>query len=128
MKRLSFKIPIYTWNFQLIILENSDDAEEVRKIANKYKFPDTEDLIKHVKDLSHDGGKTYTKRSSRDLIVIIFPHISEAGLIGTINHEKRHVIDDILEWHDVHDKEAAAYLDGWVSEQLYKQLKSIKAL
>jgi len=128
MKQFSFKIPIYNWDFTLVILDSITDAGKLKVMADKYSFPDTEALIEHVKNRSYDGGKTYTKRNSRHIIVIIFPQSSKQKFFNTINHEKRHVIDDILEWHDVHDKEAAAYLDGFLSEELYKHLKQSKVI
>lgn len=128
MKQANFKIPIYNWDFTVICLGSPADAPKLSAIATKYAFPDKETLIEHVQKKSYDGGKTYTKKSTRQIIVIIFPQSSKQKLFNTLNHEKRHVIDDILEWHDVHDKEAAAYLDGFLSEELYKHLKQSKVI
>jgi hypothetical protein len=33
-----------------------------------------------------------------------------------LNHEKRHAADDILEWANIHDAEAAGFLDGYLSQ------------
>lgn len=128
MKQIDLKIPIYMWNLKIILIEGKKDVPTLTKVVNKYKLPDSKSLIDEIKAGGKEGGKTYTRKGSLDFIVMIFPHSSTSGFIRTLNHEKRHVVDDILEWQDVHDKEAAAYLDGYLSEELYKRLKTIKIL
>ena len=128
MRLVKFKIPIYMWDVTVFIVESKDDLQELSKFATKYDLPDKEELINLAKNDAKEGGKTYTKRSSRNFVIILFPHNTKEGFVRTINHEKRHVIDDILEWHDIKDKEAAAYLDGYVSEELYKHLKILKEM
>lgn len=128
MRLFKFKIPIYMWNVTVLIVESNNDLEELSKFTAKYNLPDKEELINLAKNDAKDGGRTYTKRNSRNFVIIIFPHNTKEGFVRTINHEKRHVIDDILEWHNIKDKEAAAYLDGYVSEELYKHLKILKAM
>lgn len=128
MKQVNFKVPIYNWNFTLISIDSAADAGKVMAIARKLSFPDQDTLIEQIKKKSYDGGKTYTNRNVRHVVVIIFSQTSKQKFFNTLNHEKRHVVDDILEWHDVHDKEAAAYLDGFISEELYKHLKQSKVI
>ena len=128
MKQVTIKIPIYTWNLTILIIESKEDIPKFKKAAGSFDIPDKQIVIEELSKGGHDGGKTYTKRSSRTLVMLIFPCLSKEAFINAINHEKRHVIDDILEWHNIRDKEAAGYLDGWLSVELFKQLKTVKAM
>lgn len=114
------------WDVTVLLLKKGDDPKKFRSVVQPYHIPDLENAVKQVETDSWDGGKTYTNRNCRAILMIIFRHETKSGFIRTLNHEKRHMIDDILEWHGIKDKEAAGYLDGWVSETLYNHIKKLK--
>lgn len=127
MRQFSFEIPIYRWQLKVILIDGKEDLDKATKLAAALHFPDKDDFLSQIKNKSFDGGKTYTNRSARVVVMVVFPQSSGNSLVNTVNHEKRHIIDDILEWHEIKDKEAAGYLDGYVAEELYKRFKKLRA-
>ena len=55
-------------------------------------------------------------------IVIVYKCENEAKLHKVINHEKNHVVNIIMEWANIHDIEASAFLDGYISEKLFSSI------
>ena len=64
--------------------------------------------------------------SLRQAVLVIYKYDSINRFYNIINHEKRHLIDRIGNVHLIRDeKEAIAYLDGYVSEQIYSNLDKL---
>jgi hypothetical protein len=55
----------------------------------------------------------------RKILVAVFPCDDEVKRRNIVAHESRHVVDRILEWINVDDIEAAAYLQGYLAEFIY---------
>lgn len=125
MKRINFKIPIYDWNVTVCTLYDKSCEDDLKKLSKEFNFPDEDDIVELLQN-GRNGGRTYTKTGTRDIVILLFPWTNEEWFIRTINHEKRHVVDDIIEWHNIQDKEASAYLDGYISAEIYKQLNQLK--
>ena len=128
MRRIDFKVPIYDWKITVITIYDSYCYNDVSEILKEFNIPKNlaEEVLKAVKDGSFNGGKTFSRKGRREEVVILFPWETELDFIRTINHEKRHVVDDIVEWHDLNSPEASAYLDGYISCEIYKRLEELK--
>lgn len=125
MRRIDFKVPIYDWDITIITIYNEFCKEQVSELIDEFELPDRDELLQLVGE-GFNGGRTYAKTSSREIVVILFPWTSEIQFEKSLNHEKRHIIDDIVEWHNLEGKEAPAYLDGYISGEIYKQLDKLK--
>lgn len=127
MRRIDFQVPIYDWKISIVTILNKYCYNDLCSLLDKFDVEDSMKtaILKEVKADSFNGGKTLTRKGTREVVVILFPWKTELDFIRTLNHEKRHVIDDIVEWHDL-DFEAAAYLDGYISCEIYKRLGELK--
>lgn len=71
-----------------------------------------------------DVGFTQTDFNKRRSIVGISKTTSKGQLINTIVHEAKHVQSHICMYYNVsEDSEAAAYLIGYITQQMYKVFK-----
>lgn len=127
MRRIDFQVPIYDWKVSVVTILNKYCYNDLCSLLDEFDVEDSMKtaILKEVKAGSFNGGKTLTRKGTREVVVILFPWKTELDFIRTLNHEKRHVIDDIVEWHDL-DFEAAAYLDGYISCEIYKRLGELK--
>lgn len=126
MRRVDFHIPIYDWDITIVTLYDSGCKQDLGKLIDEFNLPLKEELFELLDSKSYDGGRTFSRKKSREEVVILFPWRSEEAFQNVLNHEKRHVIDDIVEWHDLKSPEAAAYLDGYVSKEIYKRLEELR--
>ena len=126
MRRIDIKIPIYDWKITIVTLYNKDCKYALKKVIDEFSLPCEEELMEALDRGSYDGGKTFSRKTKREGVVILFPWSSELSFIRILNHEKRHVIDDIAEWHNLTCPESTAYLDGFVSEEIFKRLDELK--
>ena len=124
MRQIQFRVPIYEWNVTVITLYGRKDIKTISEFM-KVKDFSPEEIKNTTDELIRDsvgGGRAYTSYDKKEAIIIIFPYENDASFYSTLNHEKRHLIDDILEFHGINDKEAAAYLDGFVSTIIFNNL------
>lgn len=124
MRQIQFRVPIYEWNVTVITLYGRKDIKTISEFM-KVKDFSPEEIKSTTDELIRDsvgGGRAYTSYDKKEAIIIIFPYENDASFYSTLNHEKRHLIDDILEFHGINDKEAAAYLDGFVSKIIFNNL------
>ena len=128
MRRIDFQVPIYDWKVSVVTILNEHCYNDLRSLLDEFDVEDSMKtaILKEVKAGSFNGGKTLTRRGMREVVVILFPWKTELDFIRTLNHEKRHVIDDIVEWHNLTCHESTAYLDGFVSEEIFKRLDELK--
>ena len=69
-------------------------------------------------------GFTQTDFNKRRSVVGISKTTSKEQLINTIVHEAKHVQSHICRYYNVsEDSEAAAYLIGYITQQMYKVFK-----
>lgn len=125
MRRIDFNVPIYDWNIVICTTYDISCKEALSSLADEFCLPDKEELLSLLNQ-GHNGGRTYSKTSSRTIVIILFSWTDEEWFVKTINHEKRHIVDDIVEWHNLEGKEAPAYLDGYISAEIYKRLNQLK--
>ena len=127
MRRVNFKVPIYDWNITVVTLYGPSDAEEfsaaLKEIdADVHAAAET---IEALKNGCKNGGDFWCDKGVRVGLIDVFPWTNKGNLYKTLNHEKRHLIDRILEHAGVHDIEAAAYLDGYVSAQIFEHFEEL---
>lgn len=73
-----------------------------------------------------DGGFTYTDFKRRQSIVGIGKSTSNSQLLNTITHEAKHVQSHICKYYNVkEDEEDAAYLIGYIIQQMYQVFKNV---
>ena len=121
MKITKFNVPIYDWNIWFV--DYSDGVMEKkgrRTFDNLCKrlsvgSENKTELEGNVFD-GYGGGDCYTQPAWQRMIVMIGKMKSHKMRLRILNHEKRHAVDDILEWANIHDAEAAGFLDGYLSQ------------
>jgi len=73
-----------------------------------------------------DSGFTYTDFKRRQSIVGIGKSTSNSQLLNTITHEAKHVQSHICKYYNVkEDGEDAAYLIGYIVQQMYGVFKNV---
>ena len=73
-----------------------------------------------------DGGFTYTDFKRKQSIVGIGKSTSNSQLLNTITHEAKHVQSHICRYYKIkEDGEDAAYLIGYIVQQMYKVFKNV---
>lgn len=120
MIKRSFNIPIYNFDVFFVEVEGKEDVTPLRRLLRKQGLSDEieGEILSAVEEGSFDGGWTLSALGRRLFYVILLPMSSEESRVNVLNHEKRHIEDDLLEYCGVDDKEAAAYLAGYLSLKL----------
>lgn len=73
-----------------------------------------------------DSGFTYTDFKRKQSIVGIGKSTSNSQLLNTITHEAKHVQSHICRYYKIkEDGEDAAYLIGYIVQQMYKAFKNV---
>lgn len=113
------KIPIFKYNLTLIEVEEHEDYKIIGKELKRFKLSDEyyNEVIRNTR-YSYDGAITFSNCSIMQIVVIIYKSSSEKNRIENINHEKRHVVDDIVASLEIKDKETPAYIDGYISSKI----------
>jgi hypothetical protein len=116
MRTKKIHIPIYEFD---VILYQLEDANDVGPIAKALKRLNITEMIQEVTDNLTDevieGGFTCFNGPAKLAVVVLYPTEYGEMYESTLDHEKRHVVDHVLDWVGVHDYEAAAYLSGWLT-------------
>ena len=116
MRTKKIHIPIYEFD---VIIYQLEDVNDVNPISKALKRLNITEMIQEVTDNLTaeviEGGFTCFNGPAKLAVVVLYP--TEYGDIykSTLDHEKRHVVDHVLDWVGVHDYEAAAYLSGWLT-------------
>ena len=79
-----------------------------------------EEIVESIENEDRDGGYTLTSLGRKIFCVVILPQSSEEQRLAVIDHEKRHIEDDLLEHCSVTCKEASAYLAGYLTRCFYR--------
>ena len=127
MRRIDFQVPIYNWSITVVTLYGPSDAEEFSAVLKEIDADvnATAETIESLKKGGKNGGDFWYNKGVRVGLIDVFPWTNEGKLYEILNHEKRHLVDRILEHAGIHDIEAAAYLDGYVSTQIFEHLKEL---
>lgn len=130
MKQVDIHVPIYDWTLSFIVVLDKIDHQPVEEFVTKnlQGFPKKalDEILASIDSECYNGGETVTSMSMHKAVVVIFKWSDESYFYNVLNHEKRHCVDNILEDCHIHDREAAAYLDGYISAQIHKQINNLK--
>lgn len=118
------------YEFSVYVVVNPD-----KKIVDDYfEWKNDEDksiLLENTGFVAYTNCGVYGKRDKKQCIVVVFNNISENMLenINTCAHESLHVVMDIMRSAHVKfsddSEEAFAYLQGWITERLYKTISKV---
>ncbi|MCM1216527.1 MAG: hypothetical protein NC209_03945 [Alistipes sp.] len=121
MKLKRVKVPIYDYSVIVAEVEKKGDAVAMSKVLSELKVPNEHkaDVLDMIERESFNGGDTFRNMKMKKLLVIIYPCKNESARRNVLAHEMRHVVDRIMEWSNITDMEASAYLQGWLGEKIY---------
>lgn len=121
MKQKEFNVPIYNFNITIIEIESKEDKDQVKSIMEDFKISSEQikETCDYIEQESMNGGETHRNLLLHKFLVIIYPCKSIDVRREVINHEKRHIEDRMLNYLDINDIEAAAYLAGYLSTYMY---------
>ena len=119
MKVKRIKIPIFKYNLTFIEVEEYEDYKIIGKELKRFNLPeqDYDEIIRNTR-YSYDGAITLSNGGTMQIVVVIYKSSSEKNRLENINHEKRHVVDDIVTSLEIKDKETPAYIDGYISSKI----------
>lgn len=116
MRTKKIHIPIYEFDVFLIQLEDVEDADAITRELKKFKLVEMiQETVENLTDEVIEGGYTCFNGAAKEAVVVLYPTEHAEIYESTLDHEKRHVVDNILNWVGVHDYEAAAHLSGWLT-------------
>jgi hypothetical protein len=121
MKLKRFKIPIYDYSVTFVEFEGEEDANKFEKVFKSLKISqeDINNTRKCLLNKGMNGGDTYRNENGKFFLVVIFPCENERMRRNVIAHESRHVADRLLDWANIHDMEASAFIQGYLAEYMY---------
>ena len=121
MKIKNIKIPIYDFTITILEVENSNDSEIIGKKLRKFGVDADEinEIEDNIKNNYINGGFAYRDFSMKQFCIMIYKCENTVWRRNVINHEKRHIVDRIMEWAHIKDIESPAYLDGYISKYMY---------
>lgn len=121
MKITKFLVPIYDWSIWFVDCSDGNIGQKEKnafsKLCKKISVgsENKSELEENVFS-GYGGGDCYSQPAWQRIIVMIGKMKSKDMRLKILNHEKRHAADDILEWANIHDAEAAGFLDGYISK------------
>lgn len=121
MKKKSFSIPLYRIDVTLIQLTKEDSYDSVSAVLKREGI-DAEYISEAADNQKNgyvDGGYTYYNFRVGKVVILFYPTTAKKQQINIYSHEKRHLEDRVLENASVDDKEASAYLSGYLGEVFY---------
>jgi len=120
MKLFKFDIDIYEWTIQLVKLETGDEPEIIPEDIMENLMTETQEGIDEwfVNEVMN-AGYTDANIKNKTIYVIFSPQTSLKKAANTYFHEARHIVDNIVQYCNILDEEASAYLQGYIGEYLY---------
>lgn len=120
-------IGIYDWKIYYTEVEKGDKSKNIikrlKKLYPKEDRKEDKELFKEIKsnidNSRKDGGLCSYFDTSRITSVLIYRTTKKSERIRVIAHELRHAADEILNLKSVNDREAAAYLQGYIFMKLW---------
>lgn len=125
MRRFDFEVPIYGWEITIVTIFDKNDEQPVKDLFDEFDIDD-DNAIDNIINERYDGGETYVNTGQRQGVILIYKFDNINVFHNILNHEKRHLLDRIGLVHLIlEEREAIAYLDGYVSEQIYSNLDKL---
>lgn len=117
MRTKKIHIPIYEYDVLLVQVDDVEGADSIQRALRRYNLgPDImAEIIENITNEVDGGGITCFNTGYKMAITVLYPCTDADFYEATVDHEKRHIVDDVLEHCGVNDKEAAAYLSGWLT-------------
>lgn len=134
MVKEKLEVPIYGYTLWLIKLSFKDYKLKKKLTSEKIGLKDEdinldEETCKEIDESigagEYNGAITCHRGSQRQIVVLFYPIDDEERVVEIYNHEKRHVEDDILNFLNINDSEAAAYLAGYLG-RVFQRFKNKK--
>lgn len=128
MRRIDFTIPIYDWEVSVVTTLGSEDSSALVEVLNSIEAEPcaVEQTRRCLEQGAKDGGDMWYDTDRKKAFIHLYRWSTEGDFWETINHEKRHLIDRIMQHHRISDTEAAAYLDGYVSKIIFTRLNELR--
>jgi len=122
MKRYDFYIPIYDFKAILLYAENHEDWPTVVRLMKQQRCAQAniDEVADNIREGCFDGAITLSHKNRHVFVCVFYPMESKKRFIVCRDHEKRHVEDWIAEYCGVYDKEALAYLAGFLGSHFNK--------
>lgn len=123
MKEKTFCVDIYKFRVNLIQIENGDKYTDLPKLfLDKIESLQDEEVLDDLPTWFEDDevilDAGYTINDDRDIYVIFSRHSLRIQQINTFAHEMYHIVRSILNYCEIDDEEAGAYLQGYIAEEL----------
>lgn len=116
MRTKKIHIPIYEYDVFMYQIEDVEDADAITRVLKKFNIVELiEEVTTNIVDEVEGGAITCFNAGAKIAVCIFYTCDDPVFYEATLDHEKRHVVDDILDHCRVNDKEAAAYLSGWLT-------------
>ena len=116
MRTKKIHIPIYEYDVFMYQVEDVEDVDAITRALKKFRlFEILEEVTDNITDEVDGGAVTCFNAGAKLAVCVFYPCADPVFYEATLDHEKRHVVDDIMEHCSVNDKEAAAYLSGWLT-------------
>lgn len=116
MRTKKIHIPIYEFDVFMYQIEDVEDADAITRVLKKFKIFDViEEIMTNIIAEVEGGAITCFNPGAKEAVCVFYPDPNATYYEMTRDHEKRHIVDYILEHCNVNDKEAAAYLSGWLT-------------
>ena len=118
MKKLKFVVPLYDIDVTLLQVEGKEDEEAVLDECKQYNISEEieEELRDSISNEYSDGASTFWNSGLHVAVIVFYRMKSAQRKCVCYSHEKRHLEDRILEFCGIDDREAAAYLAGFLSQ------------
>lgn len=122
MKTKTFKVPIYGQTITLIQVDGKDDADAIVPILKNHKLTQEhiDDVLENISKGVFNGGDTFRNFQIERLLVVFYVMKTPYQRANVYSHEKRHLEDRILEWANINDIEASAFLAGFLGEKFFE--------
>lgn len=128
MRYSHYDLNIYPINFYVISIELSEkvDYSKKRKLLNKlnnidvFDKDDIDNIFDCIKNYKNCG-TTYSNTNTNQICIVLINLDNRRNNI--IAHEKRHAEDRIIEWCKLEDREACAYLAGYLQDLIDKHFE-----
>ena len=129
MVKEKLEVPIYGYTLWLIKLSFKDYKLKKKltseKIGLRSKDIDLDEetckeIDENIGDKEYNGAITCHRGGQRKIVVLFYPIDDEEREVEIYDHEKRHVEDDILNFLNVDDAEASAYLAGHLGKVFWR--------
>lgn len=122
MKLKYYNIPIYDTELTLVHItrEDLETEEGVKRIKKIFKtrriIPNSDEFIEDSRN-KNSCGVTYSNKDNCAIVVIFLK--LDCAVDNIICHEKRHIEDLVSDWYQLSDREALAYLAGFLGTLMY---------